>query len=172
MAPLHFVIRSLPEFFQKLLDFTDYQGDYWYRGQKDHNYSLLPSAYRPKNLGQFVDHGPQLEKDQIAKARSSLFDNPKTNFLKNELDWLCFLQHVGTPTRLLDFTLSPAIALYFAFSNYLNKDAPFQNRLPSVWILNLNELSKATKNKIKQELNDFSCNEKKTNFEVTVNRFR
>ena len=33
---------------------------------------------------------------------------------KKTLDWLAIMQHYGTPTRLLDVTLSPNIALYFA----------------------------------------------------------
>lgn len=36
------------------------------------------------------------------------------------LEWLGIMQHYGTPTRLLDVTLSPHIAAYFALENGLN----------------------------------------------------
>jgi hypothetical protein len=36
---------------------------------------------------------------------------PNTKYIN---DWLALMQHYGAPTRLLDFTLNPAIALFFA----------------------------------------------------------
>lgn len=37
---------------------------------------------------------------------------------KSKLSWLSVMQHYGVPTRLIDFTTSPYIALYFALETY------------------------------------------------------
>lgn len=38
------------------------------------------------------------------------------------LGWLCFMQHYGVPTRLVDFTRSMFVALYFAFEKRKQTD--------------------------------------------------
>lgn len=37
---------------------------------------------------------------------------------KSKLSWLSVMQHYGVPTRLIDFTTSPYVALYFALESY------------------------------------------------------
>lgn len=49
--------------------------------------------------------------------------------------WLTLMQHYGLPTRLLDWSESPLVALYFALSSQEDKDA-------AVWALNPMKLNK------------------------------
>ena len=52
-------------------------------------------------------------------------------------DWLFLMQHFGLPTRLLDWTESPLIALYFAVC-----EKEFQNDDGQIFILNPYKLNK------------------------------
>ena len=58
---------------------------------------------------------------------------------RSSIDWLARMQHYGTPTRLLDFTKSFDVALYFAFSN------PNSNEDHAIWAINLYEFMDRSK---------------------------
>ncbi len=64
---------------------------------------------------------------------------PNTTF-----EWLALMQHYGTPTRLLDLTTSPFIALYFAVINYEEK------RDAAVWRINPSLLHEGSLDKLKE----------------------
>jgi hypothetical protein len=56
---------------------------------------------------------------------------------KESFDWLFLMQHYGVPTRLLDWTESPLVALYFALNDETVKD-----RNAALWALRPTELNK------------------------------
>lgn len=41
------------------------------------------------------------------------------------IEWLALMQHYGAPTRLLDFSLNPAVALFFAVRDAKPNEQPF-----------------------------------------------
>ena len=103
----------------------------WYRGHTSADWDLLPSIARPPR--------------SIA-AELTVFKRFKQNaypFLSSppstEWEWLFLMQHYGAPTRLLDWTDSPLIGLYFAV------ETPDDTRDGCVWALRpikLNEIAR------------------------------
>lgn len=94
-------------------------GAYIYRGQANSVWPLRSSLYRTgivtghaDLLGYFNHILPQVQ-EQV-EAWSGLTWDLSNNI--SQAKFLAYLQHNGFPTPLLDFTLSPYIAAYFAFS--------------------------------------------------------
>ncbi|WP_081629058.1 FRG domain-containing protein [Methyloversatilis discipulorum] len=113
-------------------DHGAYEGALWFRGQADANWALLPGYLRLSN--------PPSESTLLKRFKQSaamLLDrDPKDSF-----DWLFLMQHYGLPTRLLDWSESPLVALYFAVtdpSTSMETDA-------ALWVLQPTELNRNAK---------------------------
>lgn len=101
----------------------------WFRGQSQ-AWELKPRVFR----SEFLNMRPEIEfilMDEFKKISPPILKElPKSN-----LDWLFLMQHHGLPTRLLDWTESPLIALYFAVSRHDEKPG-------ELWALNPDALNK------------------------------
>ena len=65
----------------------------------------------------------------------------------DELYCLSLMRHFGAPSRLLDFTYSKYVAIYFAFENAYDHMQSDKQLASEIWCIDLNELQKKNKNK-------------------------
>lgn len=114
-----------------------YNRPLWFRGCGKLKYELKPTLYRhigSTNIDDYID----LEKLLLSRfqQRSIPFHNRSIN---DSWDWLFLMQHYGVPTRLLDWSESPLIALFFAVILSQHKlgvrGKPVFNSDTSIWIL-------------------------------------
>jgi hypothetical protein len=99
--------------------------DFWYRGERDKSWNLQPKVFRKKYDERDLTNRFRL----LSKSRH--FDVPEYD---NYGLFLSLMQHYRLPTRLLDWSTSPLIALYVAIEKYVYEP----DRTPvdaSVWIL-------------------------------------
>nr|WP_315011063.1 FRG domain-containing protein [uncultured Capnocytophaga sp.] len=84
----------------------------FYRGHSDQTYELKPSIYRDER---FIENEDKIYRETISKV-------PYDFKGKNTIESLVLMQHYGVPTRILDLTTNPLVALYFACIENKDKD--------------------------------------------------
>lgn len=116
-----FVIKNVSEYLnhiQKLELKVD--EELVFRGHSDISYQLIPSIGRKRDDGNFL-YDEKDEKQIFLNFKKRYFSFTKCRPTE-DIDVLFLAQHHELPTRLLDWTNNPLIALYFACQNHNNQD--------------------------------------------------
>lgn len=125
---IELTISSVPEFLSRPLWDTRTM---IFRGVSRSTFDLQPSIARvpaPTPEARFA-YEEQILEDFQERAFPHLRHEPK-----NSLEWLTLAQHYGIPTRLLDWTSNPLVALFFAVEKDDDFDGAVYKIVQSRWI--------------------------------------
>jgi hypothetical protein len=109
-------IRSLTDFVERVVGEPS---NVMFRGVPRSDYKLIPS----------IGRRPDIPKESLTAYEMWMFAEFKRRGLamldavpRTDWEWLFIAQHHGLPTRLLDWTKNPLVALYFAVEKQLDQD--------------------------------------------------
>lgn len=120
-------IKNISDFINELKKIpAPRKKELFFRGHSDIDYELKPGIYRNTNL---ISNEHILFKEFILRTPNDFLNE------KSALEKLVKMQHYGLPTRLLDITSNPLVALYFACSSNTKKDGKVISfRIPNEYI--------------------------------------
>lgn len=122
-------IHTISELLKEIIEFKSVvpNEQIYYRGQKNGTkagWMLLPTFYRERkeypNISFYFDK--QEELNTIYKFIEKNYDYFKNIAFNDLISIINILQHYGFPTRVLDVTQNPLVALYFALEKVEKND--------------------------------------------------
>ena len=98
---------------------NDLSGKWGFRGQRESGWTLQTSLDREVTVTHDTGHYPlyrRREEDDLLFRFQQQVQHYVAHLpsVEDRAGWLALMQHYGVPTRLLDWTQSPYVALYFA----------------------------------------------------------
>lgn len=109
---------------------SSFGGEVWWRGHADASWRLKPSVQRGERNERYEQNVT------VRFLRAAPTRHAKCPSRDDLSGWLQFMQHYRLPTRLLDWSQSPLVALFFAVTELPDKDG-------ALWVLSpfaLNEI--------------------------------
>lgn len=106
VEPKRASVGSVSELLERLAPLLVGKAEIWYRGHRDRTWSLQPSVFRSPSH-------KAAEEAMLARFRQEAA-SAGLQYSFDEWGWITFAQHHGVPTRLLDWSLSPLVGLFFA----------------------------------------------------------
>jgi FRG domain len=126
------------------------QGRWGFRGQRESRWPLRTSLDRAVRVETSSGHY-HIDRRSAESELLFRFQQQAHQFIRHLPDvddkasWIALMQHYGVPTRLLDWTRSPYVALYFAVEGapqrammeQLEKGGPLDSANPAIWAIDL-----------------------------------
>ncbi len=106
-------IQSFEEFHKEFSGWPA-QTRYYFRGASRSYYDLTPSFGRSKDKTGYYTEERLL--NEFKNQALAYIEKPP----ENDWGWLALAQHHGLPTRLLDWSTNPLVALYFAVKDNID----------------------------------------------------
>ena len=137
MAKKEYVIHTIEELLDTIREIKfasdSMERALWFRGHADRDWDLIPSIQR--DLAINSEEERMLTNEFRVRTSQVKPDAPDR---EDYSSWMSLMQHYGLATRLLDWTKSPLIALFFAVENAYTPDG----KDACLWVLRPEVLNK------------------------------